>query len=65
MITVRDSTGRYHYLAAAAIARVTEAPASSQWHGIRAFVTTFDGQTIESSEVAADIARNVEADRRG
>ena len=56
MIRVTDINGQSHYLAAQNIARVTEAGTSSQWHGIRAFVRTADGQTIEATETAAQIA---------
>jgi hypothetical protein len=56
MIRVVDFTGRTHYLAAQNIARITEAGASSQWHGIRSFVRTNDGQTIEATETADQIA---------
>ena len=44
-----------HYLALKTIARVTETGVSSQWHGIRSIVKTFDGQTLECSETAHEI----------
>lgn len=47
------------HLAPAAIASVIEAGASSQWHGIRAIVRTFDGQVLEVRERAVDIASQV------
>ncbi len=47
------------YLAPASIASVTEAGASSQWHGICAIVRTFDGQVQEVRERAVDIASQV------
>lgn len=62
MIRVADINGQTHYLAASAIARVTEAGASSQWHGIRAYVKLFDGTTIEAQETADDIRARVERD---
>ena len=43
------------YVAPNAIARVIEASASSQWHGIRAIVKTFDGDTIECRETVHEI----------
>ena len=55
MIRVTDRNGLTHLLAPAAIARITEAGASSQWHGIRAYVKTFDGATIETQETALEI----------
>lgn len=59
MIHVTDINGRTQYLAAQNIARITEAGASSQWHGIRSFVCTNDGQTIEATETADQIAAMV------
>ncbi len=44
-----------HYVAARNIARITEAGASSQWHGIKSIVRTFDGQTLECRETANEI----------
>jgi len=55
-LTSPNSSGyTTHYLAPQAIARVTEAGPSSQWHGIRAFVRTFDGAVLECSETAHEI----------
>lgn len=59
MINLTDSKGRDHFVAPSAIARVQEASASSQWHGICATVHTFDGQVLEVRERAADIASQV------
>ena len=56
MIRVIDVNGRSHYLAPQTIAHITEAGTSSQWHGIRAYVRTSDGQTIEATETADQIA---------
>lgn len=47
------------HLAPAAIASVTEAGASSQWHGICAIVRTFDGQVLEVHERADAIAQQL------
>ncbi|MCK2124326.1 hypothetical protein [Pseudomonas sp. PNPG3] len=47
------------HLAPAAIASVTEAGASSQWHGICAIVRTFDGQVLEVRQRADDIVRQI------
>lgn len=49
------SNGKVVYLAAAAIAQVTEAGVSSQWHGIRSYIKTFDGRTVECEETASQI----------
>ncbi len=65
MIQLTSTNGNTHYLAPAAIARVSEASASSQWHGICAIVQTFDGQTLEVRERAIDIASQVGMRREG
>ena len=49
------SRGTVEYVSPQAIARVIEAEPSSQWHGIRAYVKTFDGATLECSETAHEI----------
>ena len=59
MIKLTDYNGRDHYLAPEAIARVTEAGVSSQWHGIRSIVRTFDGQTLEVRDTPEEIAGQV------
>lgn len=61
MIRITSPNGQAHYLAAAAIAQVTEGGPSSQWHGIKAYVKTFDGRTIEAQEEAGAIAKMVAA----
>ena len=56
MIRLTERDGQAHYLAPQNIARVTEAGVSSRWHGIRAYVRTYDGVTIEACEEAGHIA---------
>lgn len=51
---------RTEYVAAGNVARISEAPNSSAWHGIRSYVRTFDGAVLECNETAADIRRMVE-----
>ena len=51
MIKLTGNNGNAHYLAPAAIAGVTEASSSSQWHGICAIVRTFDGQVLEAADI--------------
>lgn len=51
------------HLAPAAIASVTEAEASSQWHGVCAIVRTFDGRVLEVRQRADDIARQIKEAR--
>jgi hypothetical protein len=62
MIQLTDFNGREVYLAPKAIAQVTEAGTSSQWHGIRSIVRTFDGQTLEIQQTAAEVAQRLEKD---
>ena len=57
MIEVNDTYGRKVFLAPSAVSEVIEAGASSQWHGIKAYIRTFDGRTIEVRESASEIAR--------
>jgi hypothetical protein len=57
MIKLTGINGNNHYLAPPAIASVQEAGVSSQWHGVRAIVRTFDGLTLEVREDAAEVAR--------
>lgn len=61
MIRLTEHNGKAHYLAPQNIARVTEAQVSSRWHGIRAYVRTYDGVTIEASEEAGHIAALISA----
>ena len=59
MIELTTTNGRKVYLAPGAIAEVVEAGPSSQWHGVCAYVRTFDGRTIEAQERAEDIVRKL------
>lgn len=59
MIKITDMDGRTHYLAPNAIARIVEA--GPNWHGIRSYVKTFDGKTIEASEDAGAISECIAA----
>ena len=59
MIKLTDINGHTRYVAASAIASVTEAGASSQWHGIKSIVKLFDGLVIECQQTADDVALKV------
>lgn len=59
MIEIRDYQGRTHYVAPGAIAKISEASTSSQWHGIRCYVQCFDGSVIEAGDTADKIARGL------
>ncbi|AUT49240.1 hypothetical protein [Achromobacter sp. AONIH1] len=61
MIKLTDSRGVAIYLAADAIASIQQAGPSSAWHGIRAYVRTFDGRTYEVQQDASEINAAVEA----
>jgi len=43
-----------------AIAKVTQASTSSQWHGIRAIIKLFDGSTLEVSESLEEVLALIE-----
>ena len=60
MIIVTDVYGRKRALSPAAIAQIAEAGTSSQWHGIRSVIRTFDGQVIECREDMADVLARLE-----
>ena len=64
MIKLTDAEGRATYLAPDAIAQITEACTSSQWHGIRCYMKTFDGKTIEARETVDEVWRSMCAARR-
>ena len=51
--------GQRIYLAPSAIAQVIEAGTSSQWHGIKAIVRTFDGRVLEVREEFKDIMKEL------
>lgn len=60
-LSVVEGEGRWHteYVSPQNIARVTEAGVSSQWHGIRSFVRTFDGAVLECAETAQQVRNMV------
>lgn len=55
MIKLTGTNGAAVYLAPATITSIQEADASSQWHGIRAYVRTFDHRTYEVQQTAAEV----------
>lgn len=59
MIKIFDYRGKAHYLAPSAIASLTEASTSSQWHGIRCIIKCFDGSVIEANQSADIIAAEI------
>lgn len=65
MIRLHDHEGRSIFLAPDAVAKITEAGTSSQWHGIRSYVKTFDGEVLEVGESSHEIALMLEKARGG
>jgi uncharacterized protein YlzI (FlbEa/FlbD family) len=63
MITITGIDGRKHHLHRDAVARISESPTSSAWHGIRSLVKTFDGEVIEAQEAPKQIL--AELDKEG
>ena len=61
MIRLTDINGLTRYLAPQSIASISEAGTSSQWHGIRAYVRTTDGKTLEVCDSADEIANRIAA----
>jgi hypothetical protein len=55
MIKITSTEGREIYLAPSAIAQITEAASASQWHGIRSYIKTFDGETIECRDTVSEV----------
>ena len=60
MIKLHTYDGIEIYLSPSAIAQITEAGPSSQWHGIRSYIKTFDGKIIECQESAKNVATLIE-----
>lgn len=65
MFKLTDGSGRNVYVAANNVARINEACASSQWHGIKSVVHLFDGGTIDCQQDAATVASLVEIHKTG
>ena len=61
MIRVTDIERITHYLAPSAIATISVAGESSQWHGVRSFVRTFDKRVYECRETADEIVSMLDA----
>lgn len=68
MIEVTDRNGMAHMLNPDGIVRVSEAGASSQWHGVRSFIETMHGTTIECQQSVQEVRKLLQArelSRRG
>ena len=59
MIELTNSSGVKTFVAPTNIASITEACASSQWHGTRSIVRMFDGQVVEASQRASELVEAV------
>ncbi len=64
MIEITNRDGRTIYLAHSAIAQITEAGTSSQWHGIRSYIKTFDGKIIEAQQSAREIKARMQVQEK-
>ncbi len=62
MIKLTDMNGLDVYMAARNVASVNEAGQSSQLHGVRSIVRTFDGAVIECQQEARHVARLIAED---
>lgn len=61
MIEVIDSNGRKHLLNPDGIVRVSEAGTSCQWHGIRSYIVTMHGLTIECQQSVQEVQKLLRA----
>lgn len=59
MIKLTDINGAAHLVHPDAIARITEAGTSSQWHGIASYVKLMDGTLLECREQHREIVRQL------
>ncbi|WP_034388265.1 hypothetical protein [Comamonas composti] len=57
MIEVTGRNGRAHLLSPDGIIRIEEAGVSSQWHGIRCYIKTFDGAIIECQQSVQEVQK--------
>jgi len=65
VIKITDFEMRCHYVAADAVAHISTAGTSSQWHGIRSIVKLFDGTVIEARDEAGQLAAAVDRAKAG
>jgi hypothetical protein len=56
VIKLTDTNGLDVYLAERSVTSIREAPTSSQWHGVKSFVRTDEGNLIECQQDAKQIA---------
>ena len=61
IVRLHNPEGRCLFLASDFIAQVSEAGASSQWHGIRSIVKTKDGKVLECGDTAEEVSKKIEA----
>ncbi|WP_043791212.1 hypothetical protein [uncultured Delftia sp.] len=61
MIEVTDRNGRRHLLNPDGIVSVSEAGASSQWHGTRSYIETMRGTTIECQQSVQEVQKLLQA----
>lgn len=61
MIKITDYKGQTHYVSHLHIVHIKEAGTSSQWHGIRSYVTLESGFVIEAKNKADELYMEVNA----
>lgn len=64
MIKVSDSKGMTTFVPPGIIERIVEAGPSSQWHGVRTYIKTIHGNTIECAETAEELRAAWELEMR-
>lgn len=63
MIEVTNTYGKRVFLAESAIAELIDSGDSSKWHGINAYIRTFDGRTIEIKDTVESVMRAINKER--
>lgn len=61
MIEVTDRNGLTHLLHPDGIVRVSEAGPSSQWHGVRSYIETTLGTTIDCQQSVQEVRSRLQA----
>lgn len=64
MIPIHKRDGRTEWVRPDAVARITDAGTSSQWHGVNCYVKLFDGTTLECSDTAEYVRGLIEKEKR-
>lgn len=65
MIRVTTPDGRAQLLHPDAVASISEAGPSSQWHGIRAYIHLFNDRTLEVQETLQQVEAQIATAKAG